>query len=439
LSNCDTFCPIPWIFQAVRANGDMRVCCQANVTKNKGVIRKSDGGAFNAGDDVLQESRNADMMKAMRLNMLNGIWSEECGRCKREEENGLVSRRSYENEHWNYTIEQARNETFQDGSIDTDKTHVRYYDLRFGNFCNLKCRMCGPTDSSAWYDDWIELKGTNQFNDTSGPVTIHKTNRGLHAYEFDWPNYEPFWEQLEANAHNIEHVYFAGGEPMLIDRHYDFLQKCIDLGVAKNMIVEYNTNMSTLPPRVAKMWEKFGAVRVGASIDGMSEVFEYQRYPAKWEKTLKNLRILDDMPENIQSWLALTVTAYNVDHMVDFMMWKLRDSGFSRINSTKRRPILTHHVAHHPPHLNVRVLPDDEKKRITKRFDNFVQWVNGNDYPQHTVKQAKDIAHGVCKYMNSDSYYDEYWDEFCNYTKSLDRIRNQSIDHIAPKLKDYMI
>ena len=86
----DTFCPIPWIFQAVRANGDIRVCCQANVTKNQGVIRKLDGSAYNAGQDTLEDSRNAEMMKAIRLNMLNGVWSEECGRCKKEEETGLV-------------------------------------------------------------------------------------------------------------------------------------------------------------------------------------------------------------------------------------------------------------------------------------------------------------------------------------------------------------
>ena len=433
----DTYCPIPWIFQAVRANGDMRVCCQANVTKNKGVIRKPDGTAYNAGSDILEEARNAEMMREMRLNMLSGIWSEECGRCKREEENGLTSRRSYENDHWDYDIDQAFEETNDDGSIDIERTHVRYYDLRFGNFCNLKCRMCGPTDSSAWYDDWIKLMNRDWFMDSSGEIKIHKTAKGLHAYEFDWPNYEPFWEQLEANAHNIEHVYFAGGEPMLIDRHYEFLQKCIDMDVAKNMRLEYNTNMSTLPPRVAKMWTEFKAVQVGASIDGMEEVLEYQRYPAKWDKTLKNLYTLDSLPDNIQSWLAFTVTAYNVDHMIDFMTWKLRDSGFNRINSTKRRPIITHHVAHHPPHLNIRVLPDEEKMRITQRFREFVQWVQEN-YPEHTHKQARTIADGVCNYMNSESYYKKEWDYFCSYTRSLDQIRDQQLADIAPNLVKYM-
>lgn len=439
----DTFCPIPWIFQAVRANGDLRVCCQANVTKNKGVIRKPDGTAYNAGSDNLQEARNAEMMRAIRKNMLEGRWSDECGRCKREEENGLTSRRSYENEHWDLTAEAAAEVTEADGAIDTVEVPVIYYDLRFGNFCNLKCRMCGPTDSNAWYDDWIALNNRDTFRDSSGEIKIHKTNRsangGLHAYEFDWPmENEDFWTQLENNAHNIKHVYFAGGEPMLIERHYDFLEKCIELDVAKDMIIEYNTNMSTLPPRVQKLWRGFGAVRVGASVDGMEDVLEYQRYPAKWNKTLKNLRTLDAMPKNIQSWVAYTVTAYNVDHMIDYMRWKLEHSGFERINSSKRRPIVTHHVAHHPMHLNVRVLPDEYKAYVTKRFEEFVDWTAEQGYPEHTQKQARDIANGVTKYMNSDSYYDEHWSHFCSYTRNLDKIRDQSIDAVVPKLTGYM-
>jgi organic radical activating enzyme len=433
----NTFCPIPWIFQAARANGDLRVCCQANVTKNKGVIRKTDGTAYNAGTDDLQEARNGELMKNIRVNMLNGKWNEECGRCKREEENGLNSRRSYESAQWKFSLKDALQQTSTDGTIDTDKTPVVYYDLRFGNFCNLKCRMCGPADSDAWYKDWIELTGSNVFNDTSGDVTIEKVNGKLCASQFDWPNNEKFWEQLEKNAHNIEHVYFAGGEPLLIERHYDFLERCIEQDVAKNMLVEYNTNMSTLPPRVAKLWTHFKHVRVGASIDGYGKVLEYQRHPAKWDKIYKNLKTLDDMPDNIQSWFAFTVTAYNVFHMPDFMRWKLESSGLKNLNRTRRRPIVSHHVAHNPEHLNIRVLPPELKQLATQKFNDFVTWVEENNYPPHVVRAAKEISNGVCSYMNSGNYHNEWWSEFVNYTKSLDRIRNESIIDVEPIFKDY--
>lgn len=434
-----TFCPIPWIFQAVRANGDVRVCCQANVTPNKGVLRKQDGSAYNAGFDSLDDSRNSELMRTMRLNMLNNQWSQECGRCLTEESNGLHSRRTEELKQWDYTLEQAKADTDQDGNINTELVPVRHYDIRFGNFCNLKCRMCGPTDSSAWYEDWIQLTGSNTFKDSSGNITIENTSKGLHAKEFDWPNYEPFWQQLERNADTIEHVYFAGGEPMLIERHYDFLEYCVQNDYAKNISVEYNTNMSTLPSRVKKLWEWFKSIKIGASIDGMDKVFEYQRHPAKWPKTLKNLQTLDNMSGNVRSWLAFTVTVYTVDHMIDFMKWKLTESGFKKINSTRGKPIITHHVAHHPKHLNIRVLPNEEKARLTKRFNDFLAWIEENKFEKYVVEHAHRIVNGVCKYMNSESYYNDHWQEFCSYTKKLDTMRNESIAEVCPNLEKYMI
>jgi organic radical activating enzyme len=430
----NTFCPIPWNFQAIRANGDMRICCQANVTKNQGVIRHDDGTAYNAGRDVLVDARNTTMMKTIRLNMLNDVWNEECGRCKNEEISGLVSRRTYENEQWKMNIDEVCAKTNEDGSINPDDFPIVYYDLRFGNFCNLKCRMCGPTDSNAWYSDWIKLTGSNKFKDTSGIMEIVDDK----VAAFDWPEYEPFWEQLEKNIHNIEHVYFAGGEPMLIERHYDFLERCVEKDAAKHIIVEYNTNMSTLPTRVTKLWEKFKQVRIGASIDGMGAMQEYQRHPAKWEKTLDNLRKVDALPDNIFGWVAFTVTAYNVNHMIDFMKWKLTESKLRKINFTNKRPIITHHVAHHPKHLNVRVLPEQYKKEVAQRFEEFVQWVKDNNFNEHVIKQAESISKGVVSYMNSDNYYDTNWDEFVKYTKQLDTIRNENLIDVEPKFKDYI-
>ena len=223
---------------------------------------------------------------------------------------------------------------------------------------------------------------------------------------------------------------------MLIERHYDFLERCIEQDVAKNIIIEYNTNMSTLPARVTNLWKSFKQVRVGASVDGMDKMQEYQRYPAKWQKTLDNLYKVDELPDNIIAWLAFTVTAYNINHMIDFMKWKLQLSGFKKINSTNRRPIITHHVAHHPKHLNVRVLPDEYKKELTEKFYEFLEWVK-NNHPS-VIIQATDIVNGVVNYMNSESYYKEYWNEFLSYTKKLDDIRQESIADVEPKFKEYI-
>lgn len=432
----DTFCPIPWIFQAVRNNGDIRVCCQANVTENQGVVRKEDGTPYNAGRDNMTAARNATLMKEVRKNMLVGEWSQECGRCQQEETAGLNSRRQYELDNWKFSIDDARYVTAEDGTIQ--EPNLEYYDLRFGNLCNLACRMCGPTDSHTWYEQWTDYHGSNEYKDTHGTVKLSRNENGrLTTEDYDWHGSESFWQQLEANIPNIRHVYMAGGEPMMIERHYEFLQKCIDMGQAGKMILEYNTNMTNLPNRVLDMWTKFKQVRVGASMDGMGAVVEYQRWPLKWAQAYKNLQKLDEYAQknsNILPWLACTVTAYNVWHIPEFMRWKLDQSGFKKINSTKKRPIITHHVAHGPKRVNVRILPDNIKQRLSAYYEKSIQEFKEN-YSEDIAKNAENILRSILKYAHGADYSDKL-PEFVKFTRYLDKARGHNILDIAPEYKE---
>jgi len=426
----NTYCPIPWIFQAVRNNGDVRVCCQANITKNQGVIRHPDGRSYNAGRDNMHEARNAEMMLEMRKNMLNGVWSTECARCQQEEESGLNSRRTYENERWGqtYSKEWAASVTDDQGAIDTP---VRYLDLRFGNLCNLACRMCGPTDSHTWYKDHVALYG-NKYKDTHGTVELEQNSKGRwFTNDYDWHNSETFWEYLENNLHNIEHVYMAGGEPLMIERHYDFLQKCIDTDNAKNILLEYNTNVTSIPDRVLDMWAQFKQVLIGASVDGYGDVLEYQRYPAKWNTIESNLRKIDQLPNNIYAWLSLTVTSLNVFHIPDFMLWKLQQ-GYSKINSSKRKPLITNHVAHRPFHMNIQVLPDELKKDVAKKYSKSLKL-----FPEDLQDKAGNVLDSITNYMNKDSLHSQHWNDFVVRTKKLDERRGQNILDIVPQYKEY--
>ena len=433
-----TFCPIPWIFQAVRNNGDIRVCCQANVTKNQGVVRHPDGSSYNAGRDSMEEARNGELMKIVRKNMIEGRWSTECGRCESEEAAGLDSRRIYELRNWpRMTYEAAVKATKEDGTIDPKKVPVVYFDLRFGNLCNLACRMCGPTDSHTWYNQWLGYHGGDGYQDTHGYVKLQKNAKGrLFTNDYDWHRDENFWDYLERMIPQINHVYLAGGEPMMIERHFEFLRKCIELDRAKSMIIEYNTNMTNLPDKVLKLWEKFKQVRVGASIDGMGKVVEYQRWPLKWDQAYRNLQKLDNTPKNVMPWLAFTVTAYNIFHLPEFMWWKLKESGFKKINATKHRPVITHHVAHGPKRANIRLLPNKLKIEVIKYYNEYRQRIEKDNEISPEVKvKFNQILDGVVKYMEADDYDDKV-EEFIKFTNYLDDQRQQSIVDIVPQYKE---
>jgi organic radical activating enzyme len=429
----DTFCPIPWLFQAVRNNGDIRICCQANITENQGVVRHKDGSPYNVVRDEMKEALNASLMKEVRINMLKGQWSRECERCRQEEESGLNSRRQYELSNWKLDIEQAKKITSDDGSLLEIST--KYYDLRFGNLCNLACRMCGPTDSHTWYEQWTEYHGSNKFRDTHGIVELERNEKGrLTTTDYDWHSSENFWNQIESNIENIEHVYMAGGEPMMIERHYEFLEKCIQSGHSLKIILEYNTNMTNLPNRVLEMWKSFKQVRVGASIDGIEKVLEYQRWPIKWDQAYKNLRKLDEYAQqysNVIPWLACTVTAYNVWHIPEFIEWKIKNSGFKKINSTKKKPIITHHIAHGPKRTNIRILPAEMKKDIEFYYNNFMEEFFRDGLPDEIKLNTKKILESILNYMFKEDYSDSL-PEFVRFTKYLDQRRNQNIIDIAP-------
>ena len=433
----DTFCPIPWNFQAVRNNGDIRICCQANVTENQGVIRHNDGTPYNASRDSLEDARNADLMKTVRKNMLNGVWSQECGRCQQEEEAGLNSRRQYEQQNWpTFTIDKAKQVTNDDGGVS--EIPVTYYDLRFGNLCNLACRMCGPTDSHTWYEQWVDYHKSNDYIDTHGTVSLQRNAKGrLFTNDYDWHGSDVFWNSIEKNIPNIKHVYMAGGEPMMIERHYEFLQKCIDSGYAGKIIIEYNTNMTNLPERVLQMWKHFRQVRVGASIDGYGDMLEYQRWPLKWNQAYKNLKKLDQLcidNKNIFAWLACTVTANNVFHIPEFMWWKLKESGFKKINSSKKRPVITHHVAHGPKRTNIKLLDPTLKLDLHNHYEAWKnKFMFDNEIEQSVKENATSILDSILKFANKEDYSNDYLNEFVNFTKYLDKARNQNILDVAPQ------
>lgn len=425
----NTFCPLPWVHQAIKNNGDVRVCCQANVTPTQGIL------PFNAARDNLKDARNADLVKEVRLTMLDGKWSSECGRCQKEEESGMTSRRLNELEQWDFTVEDAKAATQVDGSIDLE---TRSYDLRFGNTCNLACRMCGPTDSHSWYEDWVAYDQKEGFLDTHGWVKLVRNDSGRwHTNDYNWHESESFWEQIENRILNIEHVYMAGGEPLIIERHTEFLEKCISANRAKDIVLEYNTNITTLPKRILKMWTHFKQVRVGASVDGFGAMQEYQRYPIKWSQTLKNLQQLDDLAvanDNILPHITFTVTAYNAFHLPEFMWWKLQDSGFKKINSMARRPVITSHPVHQPYCISLRMYPEAIRKKLEAHYVMWTKKFEDSSLPLYVQTAAINILSSTINFMRQEDLSAERISEFVRFTNIIDQRRNQNIKDVVPEL-----
>lgn len=444
----DKLCPIPWMSQSLRSNGDIRICCQANQGPDRGLLRDSNGNVYNATDGRMQESRNSQLSKDIRKSMMNNKWHPECIRCEREVNANMRARIDYENDIWidrkTFSWDYLLSKTEEDGTIDVDAIDCTFYDLRFGNLCNLSCRMCGATDSSTWYKDHVKLHGP-RFHDSHGKVTLIKNNKGKYVPEDDvysWPEKDIFWENMDERIPEIKKLYIVGGEPLMITKHYDFLQKCIDKNVAKDIIVEYNTNLTNVPERAYDIWKYFKQINIGASIDGFGKINDYMRPPSNFTQIHENLKTVSKAEGNYKCWIAATVNVFNVLHFPEFIEWIILNK-LPRVNDDNWRPLITPHPLHRPWHYSIRMLPLHAKDMVKDKYAKYkislCKLIDKQDWLTDRKDASKAEVHNI---LNSyiDFMYAEDRSEnlpmFWEITRKLDKIRNHSIEEFIPELYD---
>lgn len=449
-TNQKTLCPIPWMSQSLRSNGDIRVCCQAQHGPTGGVLKDKQGKSYNAKTANLKEARNSDLSKEIRRHMMEGKWHPECKRCQDETSAGMNSRITYENEIWikygGLTWEYLLEHTDKDGTINVDEINCSFYDVRFGNLCNLKCRMCGPTDSSKWYDDQVKMWGT-KYRDSHGEVELVKNNKGKYKPKTDiynWHESDVYWEQMDNNINEIKRLYIVGGEPLLIDKHYEFLKKCVDKNVSHKITLEYNTNITSIPEKALDIWKNFKQVRIGASIDGVGSINDYMRYPSKFNKIYDNLKKLSEAEGNYRIWIACTINVFNVLHFPEFMEWIIINK-LPRVNDEDRKPIITPHPLHSPKFYNIKVLPHYAKKAVESKYEEYriklKELVKESNFTierkKASIKQIDDLLTQYINYMYADDYSD-HLPSFWEATRKLDKIRGHNIEDHIPELYELL-
>ena len=426
-----SFCAVPWNHVSTNANGTVRMCCQMinnqgyDSEEAYGTVFKDDGTALTTTDNI-SEHRNSTAWKKLRKEMLSGHRSEICKLCWDEEDNGIGSRRTWTNQAFNQTFDNAILNTSEDGSINHEDFPIEHWDLRFGNKCNLACRSCGPTDSNLWYKDWEKFTGKNTFfNRGIGDVTIETDDKGsafVKDSPFEWFDKTDLVSNIKNEISNIKRFYFTGGEPTINHTHRELLQYTIDNGYAKDLILDYNTNMAGVPGAIFKQWKEFKEVNLGMSIDGIYEHFEYIRYPGKWNTAYKNMKRIDNSEfTNLKASVTMTVSIMNVLHLLD-MQWWMREQNWNTINSN----IIVHNL-YGPDYLNTQNIPKSMKSYINNRYRKFYvdirkKWPDDNAWISLTETRLE----AVLTHMNSVEDDPSQWKTFFASGNKLDEIRKEN-------------
>jgi hypothetical protein len=438
----------------------MRVCCTANAssvgpTNDKehggqvGILKTDDGKPNNLNVTDFQTAWNSNYMKNVRRQMLNGEQPPSCMKCYKEEAAGHNSKRMWETEYWRQRVDLKKliDETNNDGSVPPQ---LAYIDLRFGTKCQLACIMCSPHDSSGWIKDYKAIFPAVE--NASLKETMQWENKGSYnGSSYNWHKQNPtFWKQFYEQIPNMQQIYFAGGESLIIEEHYEILEECIRQGYAKNLELRYNSNGVEWRDDLFDLWKEFKLVRFHYSIDSIKEMNSYIRYPSEWKRMEEVFHILDTQTSNnVEITVACAVQALNIYYIPDFIKWKLEQS-FKKINMW---PFgaggINYHFVYHPPHLNVKVLPTWFKEECRRKYDEFVPWWEANwekGIPEWhrgnvTFEQWRDAGYGIKRLYGMLQFMEsEDWSvrlpEMKEFIELCDKQRNLNWKEIFPEMQN---
>ena len=319
----------------VDTNGSIKLCCVAEdpTQPNKYGEQRLEGQSMSVQKSSLSEAWNSEYMESVRERMILGKQVKDCSQCYRREKQGQYSFRQRANDDWQQHVQQvtqyydlykqdyAEADQILQKRMSVTKHYVElpvYLDIRFGNLCNLKCRMCTGLYSKKLGEELNEISQQDEaFRQIAGDTA--------KVHDFDWYD-DNFWNDLEKYLPRINLLYLTGGEPTLVEGNYNFLQGLIDKGYAKNISLVFNTNATNFQQRFLDTVSHFAHITFNLSIDGIKGVQEYIRYPSKWKAIEKNMfTLMDKIKDSKHTQFNLvftpTVNVLNVGSFDKLVNW----------------------------------------------------------------------------------------------------------------------
>lgn len=396
--NKNTYCPLPWMSLELDAMGTAKPCClaeepiqqkdSAKVYLINEILTGKPGAPMLVSEFTLNEIQHSEYMSQLRSNLLAGVQDKTCQKCWAAEAAGHHSKRQY---------------ALLKFGEQTDIT-LRFVDLKLGNICNIKCRICGDVSSSQWASEMV-LNNP----DRERYITVSSAGR--------WPRETPrFWQEIETYIGNIEELEITGGEPLLIQEQFAVLKRAIELDVAKNITVHYNTNGTVFPEdAITNIWPHFKQVELAFSIDNVGDRFEYERYPANWNAVKENVNRINRLRLSerwLQTQICCTVSKFNIYYLPEI----------TEFITTVRPKTWYYNLLHSQEMFNISYFALPVKLAIKSRLEEKMSHL-----PFYTEKVVP-----IINFMMADNEPNDQ--QFLERVAEVDSCRGQALSATHPEL-----
>ena len=271
----------PWTHTYLSPQSERRLCCASREpAQNFRQYIDTKDGTNKYEPQTLKEWWNGDYIRRIRRQMMAGKAPPECEVCEKK----LLNTDVYRDYFWH--LFQHKHDEAMRKTARTGYTTMKpiSWDYRFSNLCNFKCRMCGPMLSSQWETEARSEGRIEPWMEKSVKQEIEHFQRTVVEEEFS----------SAVENHSIEEIYWVGGEPLMYEQHWRYMQRIIELGDGPNLYARYNTNLSRVEYQGVNLYSdilaKIRDWQICASIDGTGAAGEYIRTGLKYNEWLENFK-----------------------------------------------------------------------------------------------------------------------------------------------------
>ena len=396
LVESEKFCILPWIHLHAFPTGEAYPCCLSDGNLPVGSMR----------ENTMEEIWRGDKMHNIRDNMIKEESCSECSKCYEQESSGFFSMRNSANRSFGHLVKDMN----VDDASDLGEFKLRYYDIRFSNLCNLACRSCGDRFSS----NWVKENKKMGYLPKDAPNVSYAGRHQMDA-----------WEQLLPHIPYLEEVYFAGGEPLIMEEHYRLIKELISRGRTDVKLI-YNTNFSELKFKgesVLDLWNQFDSVSVGASLDASGKRGELMRYGTVWDNVVRNREEMLRVCPDVDFYVSSTLSIMNAFHLPEFhrewVKMGLVESKDWNIN-----------ILQGPAYYRLDSLPSEMKADVEKMYKDHIEWLKSYD----EFGRATRGYESAIKFMNGGDNT-HLIPEFIRRTRFLDAAREEKFFYVFPELQ----
>jgi MoaA/NifB/PqqE/SkfB family radical SAM enzyme len=390
----DYFCLVPWHSTFVAPDGTIRPCC----------ISDDILGDTQQGDSV-SSVWNSPASQKLRHQFLSGTPPKGCSKCYKKE---ALFNRSHRMQ-FNKSFLQSR-------ELDISKLETQApldllrIDYSFSNTCNLKCRFCGPWNSTSWFKDADKLASETEFTNY---LNTNKVIQNEASALLELAEQSPYLDLIE----------LKGGEPFMSTELMRALESLVQIGRAKNIRLHICSNGTHVPPKAQEILSQFKKIELNISVEATGSLYQYLRGgTVPLEQIEKNMALFNKLP-NIDGSVHMAFSAYSLFEPVNVYDW-LQSLELAHFQSFSLSAVVS------PNYLNPTVLPLKVRQRAAARMLN------------HSSLRLQSYGRDLMRESSIDKNSSEQsalFSKLQSYTRHLDRIRNVHLRDAAPDMAQIVL